>query len=262
MVRSTENSNTIYPLAPQSRGKRVLGQNPVKPDPNLKSRRAMVGLKALHGDGNVITVDSKEAAKDLNLNLIGLIGKMSSSDTSPILAVNPAPTTSSTSITSTIKNISNVPSISGTISLVPPTNISISNEVAALSSNGSSAISASLNFDSSPGAVDYEVQIVTGQQIFDENVIVTSKTSSNGVITIAWSPIPNANNYVFTLKNNSGAILEQSVVYPTYVGGTVSFINLSYSTKSSYSSGTYTFVIDSYNSQGLAAGQKIDVITI
>lgn len=251
MVRQTENSNAIYPLAPVSKGKRVLG----KTDPNLRKAHAVAGLKALHGDGNVITVDDKNVVRELTTNMTGFIKTTSSIDVSPInfSSTNISSSTTSNATAVSIAPITSLASVSGSITLVPPTDLSVGGESVAAASDGSALINAVLNFTSADNALDYEIKIVSGEQIFNETVsILSQNVDGSKYLTVRWSYIPNADNYVFVLKNSSNQIVEEVLVFPSIGAGMIT--SVSHTTTSALSNGSYTYQIFTYNYNGLCAG--------
>lgn len=228
MVDTTDNNKYVYPLTAQSRGKFVIADT----DPN-NTPLNLIKLQALYGLGNVVVVPQAEYFKYIGSNL-DLMSLYSSEGFDPLSIA-----TSSSNTVAPIKQ-------SSSITLIPPTNLTIGKPITVPGQNGTNTVSVPVFFDPVAGVDGYEItysSTSTAQSLQVTGVVTSSSTS--GHIVVSWNTIANATNYTFTATNMSNQQQTSVLVTPDQNAVTLT-------QSMSVPSGTYQVSITPYNSSGLA----------
>ena len=216
-------NNYGYPLTTGQRGKIYISQS----DPR-NTALGLAKLAARYGQGNVIVVSDFELVRLEGST--GSIEEYSLESSSPTVVFNdgssaalpPAPT-------------------GGLISINPPTNLIISNYAARTAADGTVTMDITINFDDIPGAT-YETYVTTTNPSFVNQPVTISSTSVSGrIITVNWSAVANANNYVLSATSNSS----------TYTYATAPFTGTT-GTVTVPSGGNWSVYVTPYNAMGYA----------
>lgn len=222
-MSTTDQGNTyIYSLSTQQRGKILI----LKTDQRWTDLAKRQILYAKYGEGNVIAVNESDLA---SLEGLSVISKYSQEGFNPNYQGFVGGTESI---------------VFGTITLNPPTNLTILNTAAAIAGDGSSVTNVTVQFDDVLGATEYEIDYVSSitsplpQAV--TNLFAPNPTSGSKVINVTWSTISNASNYV--IKATSGGSTLYATAPVTTGSGSITVPSV----------GTYTITVTPYNTQGIA----------
>jgi hypothetical protein len=224
--KETQNADVVYELTGRSRGSVLITSTDPK---NTKIGKAKLAAK--YGAGNVIVIKDYELAQASGLP--GLQQYTLESYT---------PAFSLSTLGGNINGASG-----GIITMNPPLNLSVVSYTPVTDAQGNVTYDVVITFDDVVGASSYEAKWVTSVVPSTSAVTNVTATGGTGSISVSWSQITGASNYILQATGSTGIIMYATAPVPAIPDVTVN------SGVISLPAGTYTAVtVTPYDSTGIA----------
>lgn len=234
--KETQNADVVYELTGRSRGSALITST----DPR-NTKRGRAQLAAKHGAGNVIVIKDYELAQALGLP--GLQQYTLESYT-PVFSLS--------TLGGNINGASG-----GIITMNPPLNLSVASYTPITDAQGNVTYDVVVTFNDVVGASSYDAKWVSS--IAPSTSAVTNVVATGGVgsISVTWSQITGASNYVLQATNAAGIIMYATAPVPAIPNVTSNTGNIT------LPAGTYhAITVTPYDSTGIAGQAGVATGTV
>lgn len=234
--KETQNAQIVHELTARSRGSILITTTDPK---NTKIGRAQLAAK--HGAGNVIVVKDYELAQALGLP--GL-QQYSLESYTPVFSIS--------TLGGNINGISG-----GIITMNPPLNLAVSSYTPITDAQGNVTYDVVITFNDVAGASSYEGKWVSSVAPSTSAVTNVVATGGVGAISVTWSQITGASNYVLQATGPTGIIMYAAAPVPAIPNVTPNTGTIS------LPAGTYSAVtVTPYDPTGIAGTAGVATGTV